>query len=85
MSKKTADVSTRLTPSESAKRSMDARVDAANKAMEGEKIRYKSSNDPERFKAFLEDRLVIWGGEKDNTFHGKRMYEKTNEIINNIQ
>jgi hypothetical protein len=85
MSKKTADVSTRLTPSEFAKRSMDARVEAANKAIQGEKVRYKSPVDQERFKSFLEDRLAIWEGEKDNTFHGKRMYEKTNEIINNIQ
>jgi len=85
MSKKTADVSTRLSPDEFAKRSMDIRVDAANKAMQGDKVFYKSPVDPERFKAFLEDRLIIWEREKDNTFYGKRMYEKTNEIINNIQ
>ena len=85
MSKKTADVSTRLTPSEFAKCSMDARVEAANKAIRGEKVCYKSPVDQERFKAFLEDRLAIWSELKDKTFHGKRMYEKTNEIINNIQ
>jgi hypothetical protein len=85
MNKKTADVSTRLSPDELAKRSMSARVEAANRAMQGEKVRYKSSGDPERFKAFLEDRLAIWSELKDKTFHGKRMYEKTNEIINNIQ
>jgi hypothetical protein len=85
MSKKTADVSTRLTPSEFAKCSMDARVEAANKAMQGEKVRYKSPVDQERFKSFLEDRLTIWEGEKDNTFYGKRMFEKTNEIVNSLK
>jgi hypothetical protein len=85
MNKKTVDVSTRLSPDEFAKRSMDARVEAANKAMQGDKVFYKSPVDPERFKAFLEDRLVIWGGEKENTFYGKRMYEKTNEIVNSLK
>ena len=85
MSKKTADVSTRLSPDEFAKRSMDIRVDAANKAMQGDKVFYKSPVDPERFKAFLEDRLIIWEREKDNTFYGKRMFEKTNEIVNSLK
>jgi hypothetical protein len=85
MSKKTADVSTRLSPDEFAKRSMDIRVDAANKAMQGDKVRYKSAVDEERFRSFLEDRLIIWEGEKDNTFYGKRMFEKTNEIVNSLK
>ena len=85
MNKKTADVSTRLSPDEFAKRSMDIRVDAANKAMQGDKVFYKSPVDPERFKAFLEDRLIIWEREKDNTFYGKRMFEKTNEIVNSLK
>jgi hypothetical protein len=85
MNKKTTDVSTRLSPDELAKRSMDARVEAANKAMQGEKVRYKSPGDPERFLKFLEHRLTIWEELKDKTFHGKRMYEKTNELINNIR
>ena len=85
MNKKSADVSTRLTPSEFAKCSMDARVEAANKAMQREKVRYKSPVDQERFKSFLEDRLTIWEGEKDNTFYGKRMFEKTNEIVNSLK
>lgn len=85
MNKKTVDVSTRLSPDELAKRSMAARVEAANKAMQGEKVRYKSSSDPERFLKFLEHRLTIWEELKDKTFHGKRMYEKTNELINNIR
>jgi hypothetical protein len=85
MSKKTADVSTRLSPDEFAKRSMDIRVDAANKAMQGDKVRYKSAVDEERFRSFLEDRLIIWEREKDNTFYGKRMFEKTNEIVNSLK
>ena len=85
MNKKTTDVSTRLSPDEFAKRSMDIRVDAANKAMQGDKVFYKSPVDPERFKAFLEDRLIIWEREKDNTFYGKRMFEKTNEIVNSLK
>jgi hypothetical protein len=85
MNKKTADVSTRLSFDELAKRSMDARVEAANKAMQGEKVRYKSLGDPERFLKFLEHRLTIWDELKDKTFHGKRMYEKTKEIINSLK
>jgi hypothetical protein len=85
MNRKTDDVSTRISPDELAKRSMAARVEAANKAMQGEKVRYKSPSDPERFLKFLEHRLTIWDELKDKTFHGKRMYEKTNEIINSLK
>lgn len=85
MNKKTADVSTRLSFDELAKRSMDARVEAANKAMQGEKVRYKSPNDPEKFLKFLEHRLTIWDELKDKTFHGKRMYEKTRDIVSQFK
>lgn len=85
MNKKTTDVSTRLSFDELAKRSMDARVEAANKAMEGEKVRYRSSNDPEKFLKFLEHRLTIWDELKDKTFHGKRMYEKTRDIVSQFK
>jgi hypothetical protein len=85
MNRKPVDVSTRLSPDELAKRSMAARVEVANKAMQGEKVRYKSPGDPERFLKFLEHRLTIWDELKDKTFHGKRMYEKTNEIINSLK
>ena len=59
MNKKSADVSTRLTPDELAKRSMDARIAVMEEALRGEKVRYKSTSSPERFKAFLEHRLTI--------------------------
>lgn len=81
MNKKTADVSTRLSFDELTKRSMDARVEASNKAAESEKVRYTSPNDPEKFLKFLEHRLTIWDELKDKTFHGKRMYAKTHDLI----
>ena len=83
MNKKTTDVSTRLTPEQLAERSMDSRLAAMEEALKGEKVQYKSNCDSEKFKEFLEDRLAIWGGEKDKTFHGKRMYEKTKTLIDN--
>jgi hypothetical protein len=83
MNKKTADVSTRLTPLEFVKRSMDNRLAATEKALKCEKVLYKSDCDPEKFKDFLEDRLTIWVGERDNTFYAKRMYEKTKTLIDN--
>jgi len=83
MSKKTADVSTRLTPIEFAKRSMDTRISVMEEALKGENVRYKSNCDSDTFKDFLEDRLIIWEGEKDKTFHGKGMYEKTKTLIDN--
>ena len=83
MNKKTTDVSSRLTPVEFAKRSVDCRLAAMEQALKGEKVRYKSNCDSEKFKEFLEDRLTMWEGEKDKTFHGKGMYEKTKTLIDN--
>jgi hypothetical protein len=83
MNKKTADVSSRLTPDELDKRSMDARIAVMEKALKAEKVRYKSHCDPEKFKVFLEERLVIWDDLKDKTFYGKKMYEKTKTLIDN--
>ena len=83
MNKKTADVSSRITPDEFAKRSMDCRLAAMEQALKGEKVQYKSNRDSDAFKGFLEDRLTIWVGEKDKTFYGKKMYEKTKTLIDN--
>jgi len=80
---KKQEVSTRLTPDEFAKRSMDARITVMEEALKAEKVRYKSNCDSEKFKGFLEDRLTIWVGEKDKTFYGKKMYEKTKTLIDN--
>jgi hypothetical protein len=83
MNKKSADVSTRLTPDELDKRSMDARISVMEEALKAEKVRYKSHCDSKKFKKFLEDRLTIWDDLKDKTFHGKKMYEKTKTLIEN--
>jgi hypothetical protein len=80
---KKQEVSTRLTPDEFAKRSMDARITVMEEALKAEKVRYKSDCDSDKFKGFLEDRLTIWVGEKDKTFYGKKMYEKTKTLIDN--
>jgi hypothetical protein len=83
MNKKTTDVSNRFTPIEFAKRSMDSRLAAMEQALKAEKVRYKSNCDSEKFKGFLEDRLTIWEEEKDKTFYGKKMHEKTKTLIDN--
>jgi len=69
---------------------------ATEKAMNSEKIVYKSTNNPEKFKAFLEDRLELWDSLKSNVVENGRlkkgftnryhekMYDKTNEIIQNL-
>jgi hypothetical protein len=84
MNNKPVDVSTRITPDQLAKRSMDNRLAATTEqALKNEKVRYKSNCDSDKFKEFLEDRLTIWEGEKNNTFHGKKMFEKTKTLIDN--
>ena len=85
MNKKTADVSTRLTPDELDKRSMDARISVMEEALKGENVRYKSHCDSKKFKKFLEKRLAIWDELKDETFYAKRMYNKTTEILANLE
>jgi hypothetical protein len=79
MNKKTVDVSSRITPDEFAKRSMDCRLAAMEEALKAENVRYKSNCDSDKFK----DRLTIWGQEKDKTFYGKKMYEKTKTLVDN--
>ena len=83
MNNKSTEVSNRLTPIEFAKRSMDSRLAAMEQALKAEKVRYKSNCDSEKFKGFLEDRLTIWEEEKDKTFYGKKMHEKTKTLIDN--
>ena len=85
MNKKTADVSTRLTPDELDKRSMDARIGVMEEALKVEKVYYKSHCDSKKFKKFLEDRLTIWDELKDKTFYAKRMYDKTKEILTHLE
>jgi hypothetical protein len=82
--KETEQLTSRETPDAMQKRMFEAKLAAMEKAMKGEKIRYKSNRDPERFLYFLESRLKIWEQIKDDTFHGKRMYEKTKEIVDSL-
>jgi hypothetical protein len=81
--KKELDNTTRLSYEDREKMYMDGKMKAMEKALQSEKVRYKSDRDPMKFKEFLEHRLTIWGELKDKTFHGKRMYEKTKTLIEN--
>ena len=81
MSSKKVEVFTRLTPDEIDKRSMDLRSAVMEEAIKGEKVRYKSPEDPEKFLKFLQHRLTIWEDLKDETFHAKGIYEKTKKLI----
>ena len=84
MALKKEEITSRESPDAMQKRIFEAKIAAMNEAMKGEKIRYKSKRDPERFLYFLESRLKIWEQIKDDTFHGKRMYEKTKELIESL-
>lgn len=77
-------VSSRDTWNVMQKRMFEAKLAVMEKAMKGEKVRYKSSRDPERFLDFLEYRLKIWEKRQHETFHAKRMYEKTKEVIKGL-
>jgi hypothetical protein len=81
--KKELDNTTRLSYEDREKMYMDGKMKAMEKALQDEKVRYKSDRDPVKFKEFLEHRLTIWDELKDKTFHGKRMYEKTKTLIEN--
>jgi hypothetical protein len=81
--KKEVESTTRLSYEEREAGYAKSRAAAVEKALQGEKARYKSNRNPEKFKKFLEHRLTIWDDLKDKTFHGKRMYEKTKSLIDN--
>ena len=82
--KKADEALSRETPEAMQKRMFEAKLAAMEKAMKGKKVRYKSKRDPERFLDFLEYRLTIWEQVKDEKFYAKRMYEKTNEVIQGL-
>jgi len=83
LGKKNDDTTTRLTPDERDAMYAKMKQAAVEKALQGEKIRYKSNCDSDKFKKFLEHRLTIWDEIKDKTFHGKRMFEKTKVLLDN--
>ena len=82
--KETEEVTSRESSDAMDKRLFKAKLAAMDKAMKGEKIRYTSNRDPERFLYFLESRLKIWEKLQDETFYAKRMYEKTKEIVDSL-
>ena len=84
-SKKNTETTTRLSFAEREAKYAESRKAAVEKALQGEKVRYKSECDPIKFKKFLEHRLTIWDDLKDKTFHNKRMYNKTNEILTDFK
>jgi hypothetical protein len=84
MALKKQELTSRETPEAMQERMFEAKLTAMEKAMKGEKVRYKSNRDPERFLDFLEYRLTIWEQLKDEKFHAKRMYEKTKEVIEGL-
>lgn len=56
------------------------------KAAQGPKVIYKNSKDPKRFVKYLESRLDKWETlASKGSIYGKKMFNKTNEIINNIK
>jgi hypothetical protein len=82
--KKADEALSRETPEAMQKRMFEAKLAAMEKAMKGEKVRYKSNRDSERFLEFLKYRLTIWEQLKDEKFYAKRMYEKTSEVIQGL-
>ena len=60
---------------------MEAKVVAMEKAAKGEKVYYKNERNPSKFISFLKNRLPIWERQKDSTFYGKRMHEKTEALL----
>jgi len=81
--KKEVESTTRLTYEEREAIYTKSRAAAVEKALQSEKVRYKSNRNPEKFKKFLEHRLTIWDDLKEKTFYGKRMHEKTKTLLEN--
>lgn len=54
-------------------------------ASEGEKYRYKSTCDTERFVGYLRTKLEMWEELKDKSFHATRMYNKTKGLLNVLE
>ena len=92
----TEEVFTRLTYPELVKRSMDARVAAASKALLSDKVRSTYDRDSEKFKDFMERRLKLYDSLKSGvientrikkgytTRYYERMYNNTKEILDTL-
>jgi len=72
MSKKEEVIFMSVPYSERVKIYNEQKKSATEKAMNSEKIHYKSNNDPERFKEFLEKRLELWDSLKSNVIENGR-------------
>ena len=85
LGKKQVDSTNRLTYEGREAIYAKSRAAAVEKALQGEKVRYKSDCNSENFKRFLEYRITIWDELQEKTFYGKRMYNKTKEILANFE
>jgi hypothetical protein len=75
----------------------ESRNKAATKAMDADKVRYKSNNEPFKFLCFLKDRLESLESRKTSVAeegflkkgftkrYNERLYDKTKKIIESLQ
>jgi Cft2 family RNA processing exonuclease len=97
MNKKAQESVARMSYEDREKMYSDSRNKAAMKAMEAEKVRYKSNNSPSRFLTFLKDRLDILDSRKTSVVekgflkkgftkrYNERLYDKTKKIIESLE
>jgi hypothetical protein len=89
-------VGTRLNISQFAKRSLESRLAATEKALKAEKVRSTYDRDSEKFKDFMEMRLKLYDSLKSGvientrikkgytTRYYERMYNNTKEILDTL-
>jgi hypothetical protein len=97
MNKKNQESVARMSHKDRENMYSESRNKAAMKAMEAEKVRYKSNNSPSRFLTFLKDRLEILDSRKTSVVekgflkkgftkrHNERLYDKTKKIIESLE
>tara|TARA_B100002019_G_scaffold48836_2_gene41461 strand:- start:6402 stop:6701 length:300 start_codon:yes stop_codon:yes gene_type:complete len=94
--KKKEEVTARRSYEEREKLFSDNRARALEKAMNTERVRYKSNANSNDFVKFLKKRLSLWEDLKTDTIengrltkgftkrHHEKMYNKTKEIVNSL-
>tara|TARA_Y100000361_G_C11117268_1_gene321103 strand:- start:47 stop:346 length:300 start_codon:yes stop_codon:yes gene_type:complete len=94
--KKKEEVTARRSYEEREKLFSDNRARALEKAMNTERVRYKSNANSNDFVNFLKKRLSLWEDLKTDTIengrltkgftkrHHEKMYNKTKEIVNSL-
>lgn len=75
----------RQTHTEQQERFVNSTQKAIKLASEGEKYRYKSTCDTERFVEYLRTKLEMWEELKDKNFHATRMYNKTKGLLDVLE